>query len=156
MNLRTLGATLATLVKDNSEPQRIFTDLVNKVQEVIDVIETTTNEVLTGYEGAGGTWSDAIDPSQEPGADGTLGYHCQSCRMNDAPVADLDNVEKMNYIVDNHPKAAVRGWADKTLGIHDSDKDMDYLDFFIDKYFAEAREADNPSVWDHPGDENEA
>lgn len=150
MNLRTLGATLATLVKDNSEPQRIFTDLVNKVQELVDVIEARANEVIDGYQDAGGTWSDTPDPMLEEGADGTLGYHCQSCRLADAPVDELGNIEKMNYIADNHQKGTVRAWAQTTLGIHDDDKSFDYLDFFIDKWFIEARKVDNPGVWDHP------
>lgn len=145
MNLSTLGHTLGELYAKHGEKlpepaRKMFADVVN----LADVIDEGIEEFFGAFNAAAGI----VDPADEPGADGTPGYHCHSCKMNDAAVEDLGYTEKTNYIADNHPKGTVRAWAERILATHDTDKALQFLEFYIDKWFIEARKVDNPNVWD--------
>lgn len=140
MNLDSLGRTLGALFAKHEE------SLPDPVRNVIGDAIDLLGQVDDGTEQFFAGFHDAYR-SNEPGADGILGYHCHSCKMTDAPVEELTPQEMADYIVDYSSNAAKVELIEQ---VGDDEHELTRWEDVVKSWFTETRAEQNPDVWGKP------
>src|SRR6476469_4207845 len=98
MNLESLGRTLGELYDKYAQslPESVYNGVVDVVN-LVDRVDEGIEEFFGAFNAAAGIEADD--------------YHCETCRLNDAPVEDLSTEDMIRYIADYHPNVGAQKWA---------------------------------------------
>jgi hypothetical protein len=133
---RTVGGYVRTLDQDKRDSIAGLIDYLIPVGEAVDALQKGIIDVANAF-------SDAVE-----GVDGdeASDYHCWTCKMNDAPVEELDLADMLRYIERYHDKPGVATYA--TYLLSQDPERVSWSGTNIVKWYEQARDASNPSQWD--------
>jgi hypothetical protein len=106
-------------------------EVLDNIKDTISQIQDSLHDMANGFEG---------------GTDDEDDYHCWTCKMNDAPVEDLDLADMLRYIERYHDKPGVATYA--TYLLSQDPERLSWSGTNIVKWYEQARDASNPSQWD--------